>query len=363
MGIYQPLARAHEWCFRLARRITVRRQGAPDVMDLLRRQVGLLLGEQRLIAADVGGAVGLQPHWNKLKGNGEILVFEPHPGSFSDLQKKYAADPFSQSFTLLPFALSGQGGERTLCLTNSPTGSTIAEFNPDFPFFHQENSYFFPMKKQPIQTHTLAEVLRERKLPRLDLIKLDIQGAEQEVLEGLGAANLKHLLAFEMEVPLQPIYREGTTLAGMMKLTEALGFDLFDLRVARDYTQQDGRSHHHKKLFGVGEWHPSVAAKAWEAEMICFRRPGPLLQAGDGPGLQRLLACYCIYNFYTEALLLVQAAQEKKIFSPTEAAAMEAAVRAAQKWSALDLAHYATRTAAFRNSHWGQYMWLTLPTT
>jgi FkbM family methyltransferase len=363
MSIYTILAKTINNGFRARRKIQGKLSPGGDVQGMLRLGLSELLGGERLSAVDVGGAVCLQPHWLKLRGNAAIYVFEPHPESYRELVAKYGSDPYASSFHVIPNALSGTGGKRILQLTNCPTGSSIVEFNDKAPCYHESNSYFFPMKKMEIETRTLRSILKEKQVALVDMIKIDVQGAELEILEGMGEEYIGSLLSIEAEIPMQNIYRNGTTLPAMMSFAQKHGFDLFDMRISRNYMQTDGKTDWHQRYFSLPEWHPSVSAKVWESEVVYFRSPLPLLERKDASTLHRLIASYCVYNFFTEATFLSEECATRKIFSRERTLSIQKGIRTMQSWTARDLAFYADRLAAFRNENWGQYLWLEYPTT
>lgn len=322
-----------------------------------------VLGANLLSAVDVGGAVDLQPHWHKLVNNANLYVYEPHPESYRDLMAKREKLEKKELYHVLNEALSGSGGRRTLYMTNAPTGSTIVEINRASAYCDPSDSYLFPIKEVPLETTTLERSLATAKVTEIDLIKLDIQGAELEVLQGLGRGLLDQLLCFELELHLNDMYVGGTGPAEMMKFINDHGFELLDVRVAREYVQRHGRSGFGLSAFGINGWKPSVAAKAWEFDVVCFRRPDKLLQARDARRLRKLIASYCVYNFFMEAVCLVEEASTMGIFNDAEARRLRQSIGKMQKCMERELAHYAAIQKGFGNLNWGQYMWVGFPTT
>jgi FkbM family methyltransferase len=322
-------------------------------------EIKKILNGEIFRAVDVGGAVDLQPHWYKLVEAAHFFIFEPHPESFEAIKQKYQKYSASGLFHILPDALSGSGGPRTLFMTNTPTGSTIVTLNKESKYLRPDNGYIFPMKEMPLQTKTLAESLKNAPV---DIVKLDIQGAELEVLNGLGRASLSNLLCFEMEVHLQDAYVNGTKFQDVLKFAEANEYELFDVRVARASLQRNGLKSH----LGDGlhlDWEPSVASKSWELDVVFFKKPDLLLEEQNKSAIRKLIVCYCVYNFFLEATGLAEEARSKGLLSNDECLEIRESCLKMKRSMDINLKPYKTFVKAQNNQHWGQYMWVSYPTT
>ena len=101
---------------------------------------------------------------------GRVLAFEPGATCFDALQRSLALNRFEQ-VQLRRQALSDHVGSAQL-----------------FHHAGQENSFSLggasDVACEEISTITLDQVVEEKRLPRVDFIKLDVEGAEQLVLQG-----------------------------------------------------------------------------------------------------------------------------------------------------------------------------------
>lgn len=353
------LLKAIRLYYRLKRKLILILRPTLRLEHASRQAFSKLLGGEILSAVDVGGAVDLQPHWYKAVGNAEFHIFEPHPKSCAEIRARYSRSSFSRQFHVHEVALSGTGGRRTLFATNAPTGSTIIPLNLASPYVQKDNSYFFPLKEIPIDTVTLEKAL---PIPAVDIIKLDVQGAELEILSGLGA-KLKDLLAVELELNLNNIYCSGSTMDNLWQFLCNNQLELLDVKVARDYLQRNGRKEALMKKLGFLEWAPSVAAKSWELDVVAFRRPDSLLASRDKAAIRRLIACYCIYNFFLEALGLAEEAASHGILTSQEAADISEGVFQLKKSIDIDLEFLESFMSGTDRLQWSQYIWLRLPSS
>lgn len=332
-----------------------------------------ILGGAELIGIDVGGAKGLQPHWWTFHGSAFVYVFEPHPESFEEIKKLYADSEFPEFYQVLPYALSGTGGERTLYKMNTPTGSSLLPINLDSEFVHMDNPYIFPISEQIINTRTLKDIMLEKGKNRIDMIKLDVQGTELEILKGFGDIFLDQLLMVELEVGFGNGHKGMPTFSDVEAFMHEHGLQLFDVSVARLHRSKGGDSKwYQEKLFGVYWNSPKISARLWEFDAVYFRDPKPLIANKDTDGIRRLIVCYCVYNFFSEAYYLVEKCEEAGLFSQESAQNLKHTLISWHKalhyrlyhkpnWLFNKIRAYQQRFHLGRTSTWKQYMWFNYP--
>jgi FkbM family methyltransferase len=295
--------------------LSPRRNGLRDAGPLVRSA----LGDQRLVAVDVGAANGILPHWQNLDGIAMVYQIDPRHSACLELDVANRSGNFSDLYCVIEAAVAEREGPRTLYVSNAPTGTSL--FAPDFSTAPDAGAYvsmeyFLPMTQQVIETKTLEALLSAKQEDRADLIKLDIQGAELEALQGLGAQRLEGLLTAEIEVGLSNIYPEAAGFADIQQFMIGYGFELFDVRAARSYLPYQGKSgYFQKEIFGTFENSPTISARLWEFDAVYFKKRSLLLADRDAQKIRRMIVCYLTYNFFSEAYSLVASAEEQEIFS------------------------------------------------
>lgn len=106
--------------------------------------------------------------------NGRVYSFEPIEENCSWIQKSISANGY-RCIELAPLALSDNEGTRDFYPgAKSGWGS----------FFYSPEESMAANKKILVNTRTLDSFLKERQLEDVDLIKIDVQGAELLVLKG-----------------------------------------------------------------------------------------------------------------------------------------------------------------------------------
>ncbi|HNR77664.1 MAG TPA: FkbM family methyltransferase [Parvularculaceae bacterium] len=147
------------------------RKGWRARLDQLAREYGVgrhvALGPESVVV-DIGANAGEFAHVCARYG-AEVFCFEPDPGVFDCLRRNAAALPKAHLFDDVIWK---EEGEIDFALAPERADSSVFAEGPR-------------IKKRAI---TLERFARERSLTRIDLVKCDAEGAEPEVLEGIGAA-------------------------------------------------------------------------------------------------------------------------------------------------------------------------------
>ncbi len=283
-----------------------------------------LLGNQSLVAVDVGAANGLLPHWESLDGVATIYQVEPRSDACDVLTAQNARRRRPDLYHVVKAALSRHGGAATLYVSNAPTGTSLIKSNPASSTDcgdYVDLTYLFPITEQQVETETLAALMDRSGEARVDLIKLDVQGAELPILQGLDVRRTEDLLGAELEIGTHDFYPKDVGFEAAVRFMHDIGLELFDVRVARVHRPfQNDHSYYQRRIFSVYENSPTISARIWEFDAVFFRRKSLLIAENDVAKLRRMILVYCTYNFYSEAYSLVEKAQTAWIFAAEEAA-------------------------------------------
>lgn len=205
---------------------------APDIKARLRE-----LGSQRLIPKDHVDyltelkAQGFEPqviydigacvlHWTnesrRIWPNAETVVFEAMDSS--------------------EFLYKEQGLKYHMGVLSNETGKTVEfyqnDWHPGGNSYYRENevvnpeapNYFNEQHKRTLKTVTLNAVVNLKQFPLPDLIKMDVQGAEMDVLQGASEVlkTVKHVI-----LELQTVeYNKGAPLKDtVIEYMDSIGFD------------------------------------------------------------------------------------------------------------------------------------------
>ena len=145
----------------------------------------LFLREGGEVVYDIGANIGLYTRFAIDKfGASKVVAFEPMSSNRNQLLKNVGLSDFEDRVTVLPFALSNEDGYAKLQV-DDVQGQTAAldQVTGGSPAEGRLSMGLSP-KTESVETRLLDSVVYEDGLPKPDIIKIDVEGAEKMVLEG-----------------------------------------------------------------------------------------------------------------------------------------------------------------------------------
>ncbi len=178
--------------------------------------------DRRIRLIDVGAAGGLHREWRRVGGAIVPICFEPNPASAALLGFDV---PGFEGGKILMTGLLDRDGPQTLNVTRHGGCSSVLEPDPAVLGRYAVAPIFDVMKRIEVNCRRYDSMHASGEVPVPDLVKIDVQGAEYEVLSGFGSL-LDQVLAVELESHLYPIYRGQKLLGDVTKLLDAHGLGL-----------------------------------------------------------------------------------------------------------------------------------------
>ena len=181
-----------------------------------------------ILVADVGAAQGFDPRWDLFGEGCRQVGFEPEPAECRRLEAAIEASGQAGSRFVLPMALADQPGRRQLYVTRDPDASSL----------YRPNRRFFERMPDPSGIDIVGEIevevtaLDALTLPAgddIDILKLDVQGAELDVLRGAKRRLDAQVLAVIAEVSFVELYDGQAMFADLDQFLRGRGFQLFDI--------------------------------------------------------------------------------------------------------------------------------------
>ena len=165
---------------------------------------------------DVGANFGIYTVVaSKLVGEaGHVIAFEPTAQSFAVLRQNIALNGLTNVLAFQA-ALSEKAGTAWLYHGTDPVRNSLGKD----PSWEGGGEY--------VSTESLDNVLQREALERVDVIKMDVEGAEELVLRGATRALTSMLPVVIYEVNPESSSRLGLSMHGGTKLLERLGYEFF----------------------------------------------------------------------------------------------------------------------------------------
>jgi FkbM family methyltransferase len=185
-------------------------------------QFGDNTAAERICLVDVGAAGGLQPIWRALGDRIRPVAFEPNPQAAAELRTMLASH---QGALVIERGLFSEDGQRTLYKTKVDGCSSV--FPPNKARLKQYDiaPAFDVVWERTITCSRYDTLCAAGQTPPPDVIKIDVQGAELDVLLGFGGL-LTGCLGIELETHMYPIYEGQGVFGDIVAYLDRFGFGL-----------------------------------------------------------------------------------------------------------------------------------------
>ena len=190
-------------------------------------QKTLLSSVQSPIIFDIGANIGQTIDiYRKLFPSSKIFAFEPFKDSFDKVNKKTKEDINTKVFKL---ALGSICGSQTFHInSSSPTNSLLVTDRHGPKVWGQ--GLLETVETIEVDVIKLDEFLDNNKIEYIDLVKMDVQGAEHLVLEGASEALEKNKIGIiYTEIITLPTYVGQKRFHEMLQIFEKNNFLLYNI--------------------------------------------------------------------------------------------------------------------------------------
>jgi FkbM family methyltransferase len=196
------------------------------MQDLRNVPLAHLLNTLNPRIADVGARGGLDEDLLPIAWACSAYGFEPEPGEAARLQER--ADGRWRDVKILPWAVGGTSGAATLHVPEGPEGASLLEHNPAMVERFGYDNLHVTRKTITVETVTLDAIRASGQLGPVDYLKVDIEGAELDLLKSAGTI-LEECSALKIECSFVPQRTGQPLIWDVVPFVLEAGFDLVDI--------------------------------------------------------------------------------------------------------------------------------------
>jgi len=169
----------------------------------VRREYGLL--ENCRVIVDIGSNMGTFALYAALQcPAAKVHCFEPEPRNFATLQRNIALNSLQDRVLLYPCAVASSSGERDMAVTSSPLNTLVPVDNG--------------ANRVRVSCLCLSDILERLGVDRIDVLKVNCEGAEYEIFENLPQECFQRLPDIRLEYHnLDRSHRNGRALAKVLE--------------------------------------------------------------------------------------------------------------------------------------------------
>lgn len=188
-----------------------------------------------LVIFDIGACEGEDSvRYVRAYPNARVFAFEPLPSNQALVQANFARYA-ARNAELVPLALSDRAGTATFHVSSGRPPELFSGEN--WNYGNKSSSLLAPALDGPmhgwiefkesitVPTGTLDDFCEQRRIPVIDFVQMDVQGAEQLVLSG-ATKMLPHITAVWVEVSTREHYRGQTLGPDITSFMRRNGFTL-----------------------------------------------------------------------------------------------------------------------------------------
>ncbi|MBU6430874.1 MAG: FkbM family methyltransferase [Patescibacteria group bacterium] len=170
--------------------------------------IGANLGYYAAIAARRAGERGL------------VIAFEPEPNFFKLLSKNISRNNLKNA-SLFEMAIADKNGKMELFLSNENKGNNS--------LIQSENL----KTSVRVKSVTLDDFITSRKIEKVDIVKMDIEGAEILAIEGMKKTLIKHKPLLFLEFSPHSIVKLNRNPTDFISILSGMGYSIFEINETR----------------------------------------------------------------------------------------------------------------------------------
>ncbi len=202
--------------------------------------VGRLIEALSPSILDIGARGGADEELLAIAWASHVVCFEPDQAESEALLAR--GDTRWRQFSVLPYAVGGVTGRQELHIPDDPRAASLLPHNPEMvDRFGRENLHT-PRRAVPVETFTLDALRAKGHIGRIDYMKIDVEGAELDILKASGAV-LQDCVALKVECSFLLQRLNQPLVWDVVQFLIAQGFEVVDLQDVHRWRRRNLPAH------------------------------------------------------------------------------------------------------------------------
>lgn len=236
---------------------------------------------------DIGASGGVEKKWKVFQQKIKIVSYEP---DILEFEKLIINDNLGNNIYINE-ALGSNIEKSKLFITKKQQLSSVLRPDPLIINKYVNSERFDIVNEIDINLTTLDNSLRIAKVEAIDFIKIDTQGSELSILKG-AIQILPTVIGIEIEVELNPIYKDQPIFSEVDIFIRNLGFELMELEPAYYLRKENNKKY------------PS-SGQIMFANAIYFPNDETVNKKMNAAYLKKLIFISLVYRKYDYAFFLL----------------------------------------------------------
>jgi FkbM family methyltransferase len=206
-----------------------------DSFERAERSLLVQCVEPGAIALDIGAHIGFHTVAlaRAVGSTGQVHAFEPFPANAKLLERNLAENEVDLWVVVNSSAVSDKTGPSTFYIPTTYKTSMLGSLAP--------TSSASNVLELPVNMVTIDDYCRDKKLTRLDLVKIDAEGAEFQVLAGMEKTIAQLRPAIFCEVTVERL-DDPTRFVQLLASMRDSGYDVLRIDTGGSLTRETGET-------------------------------------------------------------------------------------------------------------------------
>lgn len=169
------------------------------------------------VVLDIGASKGyFIKQLRSLKPVGQVIFCEANENVFSDLEEMKKPND-----KIVPAIVSDKVGQEKFYIFELETTSSVFRFDESMNDLSKLN--LEPKEERLVNAITVDSLMKDQGIQKVDLMKIDVQGAEMKVLNG-SLDSLKLIRNIWIEVSFRKVYKDSPVFSDIYSFLTSKGF-------------------------------------------------------------------------------------------------------------------------------------------